>query len=176
MSTILDIYVYTSTDFSLNNWTIYYCTYIWINNSLVEKKSTWINAEKGRFRTHIPTTLFHFLRIEILFLFGIWLFISLFHPSDYFQKIHVVLTLAVIMENVSWTDTGDTNVNVSVVTPEVDVKVSCIYRKSKISFHTWKLKLKFMNFKHIQCTYTMSWYVAKINTIRCLSEHNNKSC
>ena len=87
--------------FSLNNWTIYYCTYIWINNSFVEKKSTWINAEKGRFRTPITTTLFHFLRIEILFLFGIWLFISLFHPSDYFQKIHVVLTLAVIMESVS---------------------------------------------------------------------------
>ena len=58
-------------------------------------------------------------------------------------------------------DTGDTNVHVSVVTPEVDVKVSCIYRKSKISFHISKLKLKFMNFKHIQCTYTMSLYVAK---------------
>ena len=41
----------------------------------------------------------------------------------YFQRIHVAQTRAAIMESVSWTDMGDTHVNVSVVTPEVDVRV-----------------------------------------------------
>ena len=43
------------------------------------------------------------------------------------QKIRAVQTLAVIMESVSWMDTGDTNVNVSVVTSGVDVKVSLVF-------------------------------------------------
>jgi hypothetical protein len=44
------------------------------------------------------------------------------------QKIRAVQTLAVIRESVSWMDTGDTNVNVSVVTTGVDVKVSLVFR------------------------------------------------
>ena len=35
------------------------------------------------------------------------------------------------MESVSWTDTGDTYVNVSVDTPEVDVKVNCFFYKKR---------------------------------------------
>ena len=54
------------------------------------------------------------------------------------------------MESVSWTDTGDTNVNVSVVTPEVDVKVSCFVFKSH--------NLHYLNFKDI-LSYSVEYHI-----------------
>ena len=82
---------------------------------------------------HKITTLFGYTKVKISY--AILLYAYVFDQSDYFQKIRAVQTLAVITESVSWTDTGDTNVNVSVVTPEVDVKVSYFVFKS-YNIHT----------------------------------------
>ena len=69
---------------------------------------------------HKITTLFGYTKVKISY--AILLYAYVFDQSDYFQKIRAVQTLAVITESVSWMNTGDINVNISVITSGVDVK------------------------------------------------------
>ena len=68
---------------------------------IVLKKNQHELMLKGADLENIHTTMFHFLRIKIVFLLVFDCFISLFHLSDYFQRIHVVQTHVVITESVS---------------------------------------------------------------------------
>ena len=79
------------------------------------------------------------------------------------------------MESVSWTDTGDTNVNVSVVTPEVDVKVSLVFMRKKQYYITSISNLNICTelYELKKYVYTLMWFFAKTNVISFLVKRSS---
>ena len=98
------------------------------HNTYACQNPSWRIGDKMSDLEHKTTILFGYAKVKIAY--AILLYACVFYQSDYFQKIRAVQILAVIMESVSWTGTGDTNVNVSVVSTGAHVKVSLVFRLS----------------------------------------------